>query len=416
MQEKRSCLSKYVSHLAEADKNKMRKPKTKRSVIVGGGIIGLSLAYELAKRQREVVLLEQEGFGKKASWAGAGILPPTCRSTAIHPMEVLEAISSEVHELWAEELREMTGIDNGFRKCGGLYIARSAGEVAALTGMQFEWKSRGILFEELTVDEAWERLVFLNTNSRVRRDRIEPNISKALWVPSESQFSNPTHIAALVKACRNMGVTMCEHAGACQVQAAQGNVIGISAGKEKFVADQYFFTAGPWTEQLLKPLGVALPMQPVRGQIALYKVDLVSVGIDLPVINEGSRYLVPRTDGHVLAGATIEEAGFDCRTTESEVRELRHWAESFAGNLNDATFVRSWAGLRPATYDGFPYLGALGDSGAVFVATGHFKGGLHLSTATAVVLADLAEGKKTTIDLRPFSPARVTCHHSAEIK
>ncbi len=113
----------------------MRKPKTMRKIIVGGGVIGLSLAYELAKRKHDVVLLEQEGFGEKASWAGAGILPPTCRATAIHPMEVLEAISSEIHELWAEELQQLTGVDNGFRKCGGLYIARSAGEVAALTGM-----------------------------------------------------------------------------------------------------------------------------------------------------------------------------------------------------------------------------------------------------------------------------------------
>ena len=394
----------------------MRKPKTMRKIIVGGGVIGLSLAYELAKRKHDVVLLEQEGFGEKASWAGAGILPPTCRATAIHPMEVLEAISSEIHELWAEELQQLTGVDNGFRKCGGLYIARSAGEVAALTGMQFEWESRDILFEELKVYEAVERLSFLNSDSKVHRDEIVPNISKALWVPGESQFSNPTHLAALVSACQSLGVTLHEHAGMCQVQVANGSLAGISTGREEFVGDQYFFTAGPWTEQLIKPLEIVLPMQPVRGQIALYKVDPLSSAFGLPVINDGSRYLVPRTDGHVLAGATIEEVGFDCRTTASEVEELRGWAESFGGNLSDATFIRSWAGLRPATYDGFPYLGKLGDSGNAFVATGHFKSGLHLSTGTAVVLADLADEKEPTVDLRPFSPARVTCHQATEIK
>lgn len=394
----------------------MENPKTKQTVIVGGGIIGLSLAYELAKRKHAVVLLEQEGFGEKASWAGAGILPPTCRTTAIHPMEFLEAISSELHELWAEELRDLTGIDNGFRKCGGLYIARSAGEVAALIGMQFEWESRGIPVEELNSQEAEERLAFLNSGENALVDEIEPAITKALWVPSESQFSNPAHIAALISACQSLGVMLHEHAGKCQVQVEDGSVVGISVGDDKYVGDQYFFTAGPWTEKLVQPLGVALPMQPVRGQIALYKVDELTSGLDLPVVNDGTRYLVPRVDGHVLAGATIEEVGFDCRTTASEVEELRNWAESLGGILGDATFVRSWAGLRPATYDGFPYLGELGHSGTAFVATGHFKGGLHLSTGTAVTLADLAEGKELTVDLRPFSPARVTCHQVSEIK
>lgn len=341
---------------------------------------------------------------------------PACRATAIHPMEVLEAISSEIHELWAEELKQMTGLDNGFRKCGGLYIARSAGEVAALVGMQFEWESREICFEELEIDEAVERLSFLNSESKLNRNGIEPDISKALWVPGESQFSNPTHIAALVSACKILGVAMCEHAGMCRVQVANGSVSGVRAGEKEYVGDQYFFTAGPWTERLIKPLEVVLPMQPVRGQIALYKVNQLSSGIEFPVINDGSRYLVPRTDGHVLAGATIEEVGFDCRTTAKEVMELRRWAESLGGNLSDATFVRSWAGLRPATYDGFPYIGELGDTGTAFVATGHFKGGLHLSTGTAVVLADLAGGKELAVDLRPLSPDRVTCHQVTEIK
>jgi len=394
----------------------MENPKTKRTVIVGGGIIGLSLAYELAKRKHEVVLLEQEGFGEKASWAGAGILPPTCRATAIHPMEVLEAISSELHEIWADELQQLTGIDNGFRKCGGLYIARSAGEVASLMGMQFEWESRDIPFQELSAEDAKGRLAFLNSDGKGIDGGIASAPSKALWVPGESQFSNPTHIAALVSACQSLGVTLHEHAGQCQVQVCDENVAGVSVGEEKHVGDQYFFTAGPWTEQLIKPLGVVLPMQPVRGQIALYKIDERSSGSGLPIINDGTRYLVPRTDGHVLAGATIEEVGFDCSTTASEVEELRGWAESLGANLSDATFVRSWAGLRPATYDGFPYLGELGHSGNAFVATGHFKGGLHLSTGTAVVLADLADGKELAVDLRPFSPARVTCHQASDIK
>ena len=166
---------------------------------------------------------------------------------------------------------------------------------------------------------------------------------------------------------------------------------------------------------------IPLPMQPVRGQIALYKLDpnTNSPLAGGPIISEGSRYLVPRVDGHIIAGATIEEVGFDCRTSVNEIADLRAWAESITDELSDETFVKSWAGLRPGTYDGFPYLGRLSclDSMQnVFVATGHFKSGLHLSTGTAIVMADLLEGKNPTVDLRPFCPSRAADHQSMESK
>ena len=106
-----------------------------RNIIVGGGVVGLSIAYETASRGHEVVLIEKDKFGRKASWAGAGILMPVNRQTAIHPMEHLEAIGHETHRQWSEQLLKQTGIDNGFRDCGGLYIARTSGEAAALTGL-----------------------------------------------------------------------------------------------------------------------------------------------------------------------------------------------------------------------------------------------------------------------------------------
>ena len=117
--------------------------------------------------------------------------------------------------------------------------------------------------------------------------------------------------------------------------------------------------------------------------------------------------MVPRADGHVLAGATIEEVGFDCHTTEDEVADLRAWAESITEDLGPENYIRAWAGLRPGTYDGFPYLGRLADFNNAIVATGHFKAGLQTSAGTAKVIADLAEQKAPEIDLTPFSPNRV---------
>ncbi|MFK7767728.1 MAG: NAD(P)/FAD-dependent oxidoreductase [Mariniblastus sp.] len=380
------------------------------NLIVGGGIIGLSIAYELSKRGKKVTLIERDQFGSKASWAGAGIIIPANADTAIHPLEHLEALSHEMHEQWANELRIATGIDNGFRRCGGLYLARTLGESAALSGQVAEWKTREIEHEILDV-----------------KNRPAPfqNIQKCVLVPGESQFSNPHHTQALIQACRKLDAVLHENVGNTTIEYALGEIESISSDTQQFRAQRYILASGPWTEQLVAPTNIPLPMQPVRGQIALYKIepsDNKSVqGTPLQgtiaggaIINEGSRYLVPRQDGHVLAGATIEEVGFDCQTCPSEVDDLRRWAESITNELNESTFVKSWAGLRPGTYDGFPYIGTLGQMENVFVASGHFKGGLHLSTGTAMMIADLVEHKTPAIDLRAFCPSRAADHQSIE--
>ena len=110
-----------------------------KSIIVGGGVIGLSIAYELSKRGQQVVLIEKDQVGRKASWAGAGIILPASQANAIHPQEQLEARSNQLHAQWAEELLAATGIDNGYRGCGGIYLARTAGELASLIGATEHW-------------------------------------------------------------------------------------------------------------------------------------------------------------------------------------------------------------------------------------------------------------------------------------
>lgn len=388
-----------------------------RNIVLGGGVIGLSIAFELSSRGQNVVLIEQNKFGRKASWAGAGILMPANRQTAIHPMEHLESIGHDAHRQWSKKLLQQTGIDNGFRQCGGLYIARTDGESASLTGLLLEWKERRIEFQQLDFAE------FSNRFEHLAASTTDNASFKAVWVPGESQFTNPFHIKALIAACERLGVEMVEECGPASVNVSQSRVESVSiagSSADSFTGDNFFFAAGPWTEELVKPLGVPLPMQPVRGQIAMYKIDTDHLPNDKlangPIINEGSRYLVPRTDGHILAGATIEEAGFDCQTTPSEVAGLRNWAQSVTPQLNETTFVKSWAGLRPGTYDGFPYLGRFESFENALVATGHFKTGLQLSTATAIVLADLVEGKDPAVDLKPLSPSRASDHQSNEIK
>ena len=374
-------------------------------VVIGGGVIGLSIAYETAKRGRDVVLLEKEKLGRQASWAGAGIMIPANAETAIHPMEQLEALSHEIHEQWASELRDSTGIDNGFRKCGGLYLARTAGEVAALIGASLEWTEREIEFRDLTPQQFDQSFAQYTSSNRPK---------KAIWVPGESQITNPSHLKALTSACERLNVTMVENCGElflsqCNNEVSLQTEGGLSFDNEEC---QFVFTAGPWTESIARMINIPLPMQPVRGQMLLFKLETdkhpgIATG---PIVNEGSRYLVPRTDGHVLTGSTIEEVGFDTSTTIEGIEDILSWASSISPQLNRSTLKKTWAGLRPATFDGFPYLGRMGELKNAFVATGHFKGGLHISTATAIVISDLLDGNKPTIDVDALSPNRAADH------
>ena len=372
-------------------------------VILGGGVIGLSIGYELSTRGHRVTLIDTNGFASKASWAGAGMLPPSNRATAVHPYEHLEALSNQVHREWASRLLRETEIDNGYRDCGSLYLARSAGEIASLVGAIHEWDDRQIINQQLD-DKALQQRFPLLANVL-----SGSSIGKAVFVPAAAQFHNPRHAQALLAACKKNGVRLLANRQDIQVHVARQQIESVQAGGETISGDQFVFAAGPWTEGLLGQFNVALPMQPVRGQLALYRLNENAAAgwIDAPMVNEGSRYLVPRSDGHVLAGATIEEVGFDCQTTAAEVADLRAWAESFTDELGPENYLKAWAGLRPGTYDGFPYLGRLAEFDNAIIATGHFKAGLQTSTGTAQVIADLAEQKTPEIELAPFSPNRV---------
>lgn len=372
-------------------------------VILGGGIIGLSISYELSSRGHQVTLIDANDFASQASWAGAGMLPPSNRETAVHPYEHLEALSNQVHREWAKRLLRETEIDNGYRQCGSLYLARSAGETASLIGAIHEWEDRQIENEPLDHNSLQQRFPMLAGAF------ANKSTGKAVFVPNAAQFHNPHHAQALLAACEKNGVRLLPNRQDTQVHAANQQIESVLTDQETIHGDQFVFAAGPWTEGLLNQFNVDLPMQPVRGQLALYRLNenAATAWSEAPLINEGSRYLVPRSSGHVLAGATIEEVGFDCQTTPAEVVDLRAWAESLSNELGPEHFVKAWAGLRPGTYDGFPYLGRLADFDNAIIATGHFKAGLQTSTGTAKVIADLAEDKTPEIDLTPFSPNRI---------
>jgi glycine oxidase len=365
-------------------------------LIIGGGVIGLSLAWELAQRGERVRVVDQGSPGQEASWAGAGILPPGQQAGARTPVEQLFGLSNELHAQWSRRLRELTGIDNGYRRCGGLYLPADAAEVETLAAAARAWHGWSVEAELLGATE----LAALEPALRAADDSGR---LAALHLPAESQVRNPWHLKALLEACRLAGVTIESGVQVLGFERRGGRLLSAETSQGTRSGDRICITGGAWTPQLLEPLGVELPIVPIRGQIVLFQAP---ERLFTRVINVGKRYLVPREDGHVLVGSTEERAGFDKRNTDEAIADLIAFACALVPGLVEAKVERTWAGLRPATPDELPCLGPLPGYKNAWVAAGHFRAGLQLSTGTAVVMARQIRGEAPQIALDAFSPAR----------
>lgn len=367
-------------------------------LVVGGGAIGLSLAWELSKRGQRVCVVDAGRVGRATSWAGAGILPPTALAAAADPYEQLRSLSSRLHANWAEQLLATTGIDTGYLACGGIYLGRTLAENATLQGNQFWWSEHAIPFERWDLQRLREREPHLNHALLQSENRVQ-----AWWLPSECQIRNPRHLQALSMACQQQGVELLEMASVRELDRTNESVrAAVLEDGTRLFAGQVCLASGAWTRQFLDSLNLATGLMPVRGQIVLFRTSQPLLS---SVVNDGNRYLVSRSDGRLLAGSVEEEVGFACETTPDAIRLIQAWAEELlpavAGQVE-----QTWAGLRPGTYDGLPYLGSVPGFANLFVAAGHFRSGLHLSTGTAAVMADLMCGQSPEVDVTPFRVGR----------
>ncbi|MCU0707721.1 MAG: FAD-dependent oxidoreductase [Pirellula sp.] len=385
-------------------------------VVCGGGVIGLSIALESALFGWKVAVLEAAELGKGSSWAGAGILPAGAQHAPTDPLEQLRSLSHRLHGEWALRLRDLTGIDTEYRRCGGLYIATTPAERATMSANRMWWSEHGIACEPWSHNEATRRLPHL-----AQLIANHPNVD--FWyVPDDCRVRNPRHLAALIAACRKLSVDLFEYTRVIGFEHSDHRIESVriergtpdtgrletfhddGPGASEIVAgERVCITAGAWSVKMLEELGVATGILPVRGQMVLYRCEEPPFSM---ILNEGHRYLVPRDDGHVLAGSCEEEVGFECETTPSMIAELRFWAETIWPDLAKAPVASQWAGLRPGSFDSFPYLGPLASFENAYIASGHFRHGLHWSTATAVLMRELMTGSPTSVDLAPFRVQR----------
>jgi len=230
-----------------------------RVIVIGGGVIGLSLAYELASRRAAVTVLERGDFGREASWAGAGMLPPASGPTDDDPYQELLRLSHGLHAEWAERLRRETGIDNGYCRCGAVYLAENDSQRRQLAARCRAWRQNGVEFQPL---------------DKQQLHHLEPGLNapggapQAVHVPDEGQIRNPRHLKALLAACAGRGVVLEPQTEVTGLQVADSRVAGVQTGAGVRRADVYCVAGGAWSHSLLAELGVETSVRPIRAPIA----------------------------------------------------------------------------------------------------------------------------------------------------
>ena len=361
-------------------------------VIVGGGVIGLSAAYALGQAGLRALVLDQREPGREASWAGAGMIAPEAETPGASPMVRLRSWSARLYPLWADQLRAETGIDVGYRKCGGVDVAFTEAEDAELRAAAGVWRSQGVAHERLAPAD----------RSRVE-PALNPEAQSVYFLPDRAQVRNPRLIRALIDAITNRGGRVQAGAAVNGFLMEKGRASAVMSSAGRFACGVVVVAAGAWSGPLLEPLGTRAPTPPNKGQIVLLRGDRPLLR---RIVEHGRNYLVPRDDGRILVGATEENAGFDRMPTESSYHLLIREARQLCPILRDAEVELVWAGLRPGSIDSRPYLGMIPGSSNVVIATGHNRAGLQLAPATAEVVVDLVLGRAPRVDLRALGPDR----------
>ncbi|HEY1252876.1 MAG TPA: glycine oxidase ThiO [Thermoanaerobaculia bacterium] len=359
------------------------------TVIVGGGLIGCALAAELAARGQRVTVLERGEPGGEASAAAAGMLSPQAEARQDSEFFALSLESRGLYPAWAAALLEETGLDVGYRRYGLLRCVFDAAGAALFDS--YLWQRRA----GLSVEERTAAALAGELDGRLSRD-----VRGAVFFPDEAAVDPPVLSRAAWLSAQRRGVRV--RAGVCarRFRIQQGVCVGVETDAGDFTAAATVDCAGAWAA--FDPSGpVPIPVHPVRGQMVRLRVE----GPPLrTMVCSDEVYCVPRPDGTVVVGSTVELVGFRKAVTAEAIERLIAGAVALVPELKSAQFVSAWSGLRPGTPDGFPVLGESGVPGLA-LATGHFRNGILLAPITAMVMADqLTEGR--TRDLSAFSIAR----------
>lgn len=367
-------------------------------IVVGGGVIGLTIARALALRGVErVMLIESARPGAEASRAAAGMLAPQAEANRADDFFELACASREMYPAFAEALREETGTDIELERTGTLYLAFNEHDEAEIR-QRYDWQMRaGLPVERLSAAEA-----------RSLEPCISPRVRAALRFPLDVQVENRRLIAALTTSVARFGVRLLTETHVKSFIVERGRVEGVETSRGKIHAPVVVIACGAWTS-FINSADKAAPtisIEPVRGQMLCFETN---PRLARHVIYSPRGYIVPRLDGRLLAGSTTERAGFNKRVTAGGLSAITTHALEIAPAIESLPLVDSWAGLRPVASDEWPVMGACADVQGLFYATGHYRNGILLAPVTGELIAEQITTKMMPPMLRAFSPDRFDC-------
>ena len=360
--------------------------------VVGGGVIGCSVAYHAARRGAEVTLLEAEEIGTGASGAAAGMLNAQAEAHESGPFLDLLLKSRAMHKPLSEELYEETGLDPEYVWSGTLRVALDEDFRQKLADTHSWQREAGLSANWLDAEEAQE---------------LEPGISPetiaALHLPEDGQVNSPRLVRALALAAIRKDATISESERVIGFLTEGERVTGVRTARREISAGSVVLAGGSSSAMLFRQLGLRLPVHPVKGETLSLTVPTNTIKAN---VWDDRCYLVPKRDGRVVVGATEEVGVHDRRPTLGGVAWLSDAAVKLFPELADATFLGAWGGLRPGTFDDLPFLGGVEGVEGLFLATGHYRNGVLLSPVTGEVTAALALGEPPTVEVLPFSYER----------
>ena len=367
--------------------------------VVGGGVVGLTLARALARRRRQVVLIERGAVGAEASWAAGGMLAPQSEADASDPFFELACASRDAYPAFAETLLAETGIDIELDRTGTLYLAFDEQDEAGIE-RRYAWQRRaGLAVEYLTATEACALEPQLSTRVRA-----------ALRLPRDGQVENRRLLLALKRALEVYGVRVFEQTPTTALRVENGCVVGVETARGFVGADAFVMACGAWaslvpfefTPARLSDESIVPTVEPVRGQMLCFAAR---PPLTQHVLYSPRGYLVPRRDGRMLAGSTSERAGFTRAVTAAGLQAITTHALEIAPAVAELPLVDAWSGLRPHGANDWPVLGASTEVPNLFFAVGHYRNGILLAPHTADLLAELIVTHNTPRALAPFAPA-----------
>jgi glycine oxidase len=352
-------------------------------LIIGGGVLGMMSAREFAAAGLRVTLLERDLLGQESSWAGGGILSPLSPWRAPAAVNALCRWSQAVYPQLCEALRDSTGVDP-------------------------EWTKSGLLLgglEDRDLALAW--CESSGTNQRVLAESevfgAEPGLpadfGAGLLLPDIAQVRNPRLLRALKADLRIREVQMLERHELVDWEIRGGSVASAVTRHGRFSAGQYLVASGAWSGQLGRLAGIDLPVVPVKGQMLVFQTEPTVLK---HIVLVQDRYLIPRRDGRILVGSTVESSDFDKTATDAARADLTDFALRSLPALRDYPIEKHWGGLRPGSPEGIPWIGRHPSVDNLYFNCGHFRNGLVMAPASARLLADQVLGRAPCLDPGPY--------------